>query len=41
MVGKEAPRGRQVRVNKLSQMAMILEGDVKELEICSGNAKRL
>jgi LMBR1 domain-containing protein 1 len=29
----------QVRVNKLSQMAMILEGDVEELEICSGNAK--
>ena len=26
----------QVRVNKLSQMAMILEGDVEELEICAG-----
>ena len=40
MVGKRRHEAAdQVRVNKLSQMAMILEGDVEELEICSGNAK--
>jgi len=28
----------QIRVNKFAQMVMILEGDVEELEICSGRA---